>query len=547
MNQKIILDSILILASSFVVIAPNSSAMTLNDSFYESMELEEATIHYIALDKNPDSILIPDWFKKNALWWKDNKISDKEIIFAIENLIERGIISLKTSENALGDVKETDEIKNNTFSEYVDTEQHKQRIPDYVKDVFGLWGKGQISDVEVANAIEYMVKESIISSSGISKQKSSLIFQYQSPKEVLVFNGNEMSDGWKQAVDPTLAKINNQWWMFFSSQDVATWQDLSDSDPLKREGPKIHILAASLPSNQDLNADTSLWEIHSSDVIRPILSPGSRDNNDWDNHAVETAKYVLGFDNVENAWVERIYYTGWERTASKQPDYAIGFAQKEGNSWIKHPKPVLIGTESWEKFNGISTMGDQAVLYKPGLGPNGENGLWHLWYQVYDGIDGSLVHVTSEDGIKWSEKKRLTHLGPFPNAVPSGGPYSSDVFFHNDIFVLFGWVPSDDLKLQGLWKAVSKNPNKDFTNWKPIIFENNGVDWHDSGLTGSSCHKTGLYGPTASVDNGELLIFYHGVKSSNNVNPCMDLSTNIASIGMISFGECDSESCKFIE
>ncbi|WP_316505436.1 hypothetical protein [Nitrosopumilus sp.] len=29
------------------------------------------------------------------------------------------------------------------------------------------------------------------------------------------------------------------------------------------------------------------------------MSPGTKENGDWDNHPVETPKYVLGYDNVK--------------------------------------------------------------------------------------------------------------------------------------------------------------------------------------------------------------------------------------------------------
>ena len=43
-----------------------------------------------------EDIQIPSWFKNNAKWWKEDRISDIEIINSIQNLFERGIIKLDT-------------------------------------------------------------------------------------------------------------------------------------------------------------------------------------------------------------------------------------------------------------------------------------------------------------------------------------------------------------------------------------------------------------------------------------------------------------------
>ena len=46
---------------------------------------------------NPErqTYVIPEWVKNNAYWWSQNHISDKEYSYAMEYMIDEGIISVK--------------------------------------------------------------------------------------------------------------------------------------------------------------------------------------------------------------------------------------------------------------------------------------------------------------------------------------------------------------------------------------------------------------------------------------------------------------------
>jgi len=49
---------------------------------------------------NPDrsTYSVPDWVKHNAYWWAEDMISDAEFSYAIEYLIDEGIIETKSCE-----------------------------------------------------------------------------------------------------------------------------------------------------------------------------------------------------------------------------------------------------------------------------------------------------------------------------------------------------------------------------------------------------------------------------------------------------------------
>lgn len=125
--------------------------------------LQAASSSPIANAQNTnEDIIMPSWFKTNAKWWEEGRISDTEILNAIENLLNQGIIKIDSNEiNNASIGLSSDEI--------IDTEAIG--IPEFVKDVFVFWHQGAVSDLEVSNAIKYLVEEKIINTqASVNKQ-----------------------------------------------------------------------------------------------------------------------------------------------------------------------------------------------------------------------------------------------------------------------------------------------------------------------------------------------------------------------------------------
>ena len=343
--------------------------------------------------------------------------------------------------------------------------------------------------------------------------------------ETLIIGNENLPKGWAVASDPELVKFGAQWWMFFNSIQL-------DFD----KGLPIHVLSASLPPGEPLSAKPDKWTVHPN----PVISPGPKGS--WDANTIETTKYVFGFDATAGQFVRRLYFVGWPKQTKGEKNYQISFSQwdEEQRLWVKHGKPVVTGTERWERMNDTSFIGDQSVYYESGTGPLGTDGTWHMWYQaVSKPKDGgiSLVHTTSKDGITWTNKKRLTHQVPFVTPFVKTGPFSLDVLVRDKHFYFAGFLYNQqDLYKQGLWITYSTTPDGsapgDFTKWYPLIFENNGVKWHDSGLESSKCHVTGLFAPTLREEDGKVWMFYHGYYRTGEVaDPCNDKSKNSGAIG----------------
>ena len=344
--------------------------------------------------------------------------------------------------------------------------------------------------------------------------------------ETLIIGNDDLPKGWTVASDPELVKLGKTWWMFFNSIQL----------DFKKNLP-IHVLAARLPPGEKLSASPDKWTVLSS----PVISPGPKGS--WDDRTIETTKYVYGYDPGVKKFVARLYYVGWPvQKGDGKKNYQISFVQwdETKRQWIKHGKPIISATNPWEMLNGSSFIGDQSAYYEPGPGRHGEDGTWHMWYQAVSkpqDFGTSLVHITSKDGITWANKKRLTHTVPFPNQFVKTGPFSIDVLVRNGRYYFAGFLYNhQDLYKQGLWITSSSTPDGsaagDFTDWHPLIFENNGVKWHDSGLESSKCHATGLFAPTLREEDGKVWMFYHGYYRTGEVeDPCTDKSKNSGVIG----------------
>jgi hypothetical protein len=88
---------------------------------------------------------IPSWVKKNVTWWSEGQLTDHDFTKAVEYLVQQEIISVPTTAEI------TDE-QNETVTS----------IPSWVKNNAVWWSEGQLTDVEFANGIQYLVSTGLI-------------------------------------------------------------------------------------------------------------------------------------------------------------------------------------------------------------------------------------------------------------------------------------------------------------------------------------------------------------------------------------------------
>ncbi|MDH3677672.1 MAG: peptidase [Nitrosopumilus sp.] len=97
--------------------------------------INEGTVSFTVLNQS-----VPDWVKNNARWWSIDAIPDSEFIDGLEDLINKGIITIPATETSL--------------SETI--------IPKWIKTTAKWWSNNDISNDEFLTAIEFLIKRGII-------------------------------------------------------------------------------------------------------------------------------------------------------------------------------------------------------------------------------------------------------------------------------------------------------------------------------------------------------------------------------------------------
>ena len=100
---------------------------------------------YPILDTSFEDVNIPSWIKKNAAWWSDGKLNDHDFAKGVEYLVQQNIITVPTTEVTIDEQNET-----------------VTSIPTWVKNNAAWWSNGQLTDVEFANGIQYLVSTGLI-------------------------------------------------------------------------------------------------------------------------------------------------------------------------------------------------------------------------------------------------------------------------------------------------------------------------------------------------------------------------------------------------
>jgi hypothetical protein len=155
----------------------------LQKSEMNLIEREGIFAKHLVPAQNPSSItedsytIMPDWFKNNAKWWKEDLISDSDIINALESLIIQDVIPLDNFVTTPSRIENTSGVqKDRDFS-----------IPTYQKDVFGFWSEGLVSDSEIINSIGYLMIQGIINSEKIQTEVSERQAKFDKKMEELDF------------------------------------------------------------------------------------------------------------------------------------------------------------------------------------------------------------------------------------------------------------------------------------------------------------------------------------------------------------------------
>ena len=135
-------DTMEIVAKALVL---DTGVHMVSDDSELFVETPRTTITPVSAD-----IDIPNWVKKNAMWWSDGQINDPDFAKGIEYLVQENIISVPTTEEALDD-----------------EEANITSIPIWVRNNAAWWSEEQIGDNDFIAGIEYLIKNGIIDVPGV--------------------------------------------------------------------------------------------------------------------------------------------------------------------------------------------------------------------------------------------------------------------------------------------------------------------------------------------------------------------------------------------
>jgi hypothetical protein len=121
-----------------------------------------------------EEILLPLWMKTLAVWWGQDKISDKDFIYTLQFLVENKLLVIPkpeiteskcgpgmvleeiTDECIIQDESESQEI----FLESIN--EHQKIVLSMIKTTTLWWGQDKISDQDFINALQYLVENNIL-------------------------------------------------------------------------------------------------------------------------------------------------------------------------------------------------------------------------------------------------------------------------------------------------------------------------------------------------------------------------------------------------
>ena len=192
---------------------------------------------------------LPDWFKSNAKWWTEGLISDAEIVNALESLIENNVLQLHQWEfsDDLSDIDVPLHEFNLESESSIDVKLSMQQesctdvpcetiqIPNYIKTSFQYWSDGLISDDDISNSLEYLIKEDIIRSDKIYAKKQFLQNQLSTkstldkliPSDLtkLIFQTHK----WNEAAMTSLLKLKDFESNDFKDASQKAWNDYGNN------------------------------------------------------------------------------------------------------------------------------------------------------------------------------------------------------------------------------------------------------------------------------------------------------------------------------
>jgi hypothetical protein len=286
-----------------------------------------------------------------------------------------------------------------------------------------------------------------------------------------------------EITDASVAKRNDQWWMFLAGQAGGYGA--------------TQLFSASLPPGAPLSATG--WQLTLDPADAKGLAPLADFSGEWDlNGGRHCPSYVRGLDPRSGRWVERIYYAG--SAQELWGPYAIGYLEWDGSRWVDQASAAFVAKEEWERGS----------VYEPNL--IYADGKWKMWYVAGSNHEDYLVHgyAESADGIgDWSDHRifAVAEEKIFDFCV-FRGPHGYEAVFSR---VWLGKTPPP--AETGLWWCSSKVPSPDLSQWsQPVqIMTAEDRGWH-----------MGPWKPSLQYDGPDsrhMFVFFDGCYRTSDPGP----------------------------
>ena len=110
---------------------------------YEGIKRIQENSNRVSITPVSSDISIPTWIKKNASWWANGELNDPEFAKGIEYLVQENIINVQQTDVELDDANITS-------------------IPMWVRSNADWWANGELTDVDFANGLKYLISAGLI-------------------------------------------------------------------------------------------------------------------------------------------------------------------------------------------------------------------------------------------------------------------------------------------------------------------------------------------------------------------------------------------------
>ncbi len=152
--------------------APTGLAIdTLNNIYV--VDKNQGTIQKFATNNAGGEVTLPNWVKKNAVWWSEGALDKSDFILAIKYIAKQGLIQMplipenySMSENSSIKVEQLKKDIQLWSSGKIDhiplTPENPIKIPEWVKKSVQSWSSGEIDDQTFFRSIEYLLSIGIM-------------------------------------------------------------------------------------------------------------------------------------------------------------------------------------------------------------------------------------------------------------------------------------------------------------------------------------------------------------------------------------------------